>query len=76
MAIKPIKRRHFLGGAGTALALPLLEAMLPVGKTAFAQGANPTRMLFYFLPMILLLFSSSNKIDLESKILLQALIDF
>lgn len=50
MAIKPIKRRHFLGGAGTALALPLLEAMLPVGKTAFAQGANPTRMLFYFLP--------------------------
>lgn len=50
MAIKPIKRRHFLGGAGAALALPLLEAMLPVGKTAFAQGANPTRMLFYFLP--------------------------
>lgn len=45
-----LSRRAFLGGAGATLGLPLLEAMLPIGKTAFAQPANPTRMLCYYIP--------------------------
>lgn len=49
---KPIRlnRRAFLGGAGATVALPLLEAMLPVGKSAFAQGDIATRMLAYYVP--------------------------
>jgi Protein of unknown function (DUF1552) len=43
-----LNRRAMLRGAGTAMALPLLEAMLPVGKTAFAQSAQPARFLGYF----------------------------
>lgn len=50
MRIKQMNRRRFLGGAGVAVSLPLLEAMMPVGKTAFAQDVRPTRMLTYFLP--------------------------
>ena len=41
-------RRSFLAGAGVCMSLPLLEAMLPTGKTAFAQDANPGRMLVMF----------------------------
>lgn len=41
-------RRSFLAGAGVCLSLPLLEAMLPGGKTAFAQSATPGRMLIFF----------------------------
>lgn len=41
-------RRSFLAGAGVCMSLPLLEAMLPTGKTAFAQDANPGRMLVFF----------------------------
>lgn len=48
--MKPLNRRTFLRGTGTALALPLLEAMAPVGKTAFAAGGAPARMLAWYLP--------------------------
>ena len=41
-------RRSFLAGAVVCLSLPLLEAMLPGGKTAFAQSATPGRMLIFF----------------------------
>jgi Protein of unknown function (DUF1552) len=43
-----LNRRTLLRGAGTAVALPLLEAMMPVGKTAFAQSAKPGRFICYF----------------------------
>ncbi len=43
-----LERRSFLAGAGACLSLPLLEAMLPGGKTAFAQSATPGRMLVFF----------------------------
>ncbi|MDZ7922537.1 MAG: DUF1552 domain-containing protein [Marinagarivorans sp.] len=43
-----LDRRSFLAGSGVCLSLPLLEAMLPTGKTAFAQSATPTRMLTFF----------------------------
>lgn len=41
-------RRSFLAGAGVCMSLPLLEAMLPSGKTAFAQSFTPGRMLIFF----------------------------
>ena len=46
----PIHRRTVLKGIGTAIALPALEAMLPL--TAFAQSVAPksTRMAFLFVP--------------------------
>lgn len=43
-----LNRRSFLAGAGVCLSLPLLEAMLPGGKTAFAQSFTPGRMLIFF----------------------------
>lgn len=46
-----LNRRSFLAGSGVAMSLPLLEAMLPAGKTAFAQDvSSPERMLCYFVP--------------------------
>ena len=48
---QPIKRRTFLRGIGTAVALPLLEGMLPL--TALAQSikkTSPNRMAFIFVP--------------------------
>jgi len=48
----PLSRRTFLRGAGTALALPWLEAMLP--RAAFARGLfsapAPRRFAFLFAP--------------------------
>jgi hypothetical protein len=48
---KQLDRRTFIRGAGTALALPLLDAMLPA-RTAWAQtAAKPkTRFLGIFVP--------------------------
>jgi hypothetical protein len=45
-----ISRRHFLRGAGIALALPMLDSMFPVfaaapAKETVASGAAPRRML-------------------------------
>ncbi len=45
-----ITRRTLLRGAGTSVALPLLEAMIPAGKTVFAQEQQPVRMLAYYVP--------------------------
>ena len=47
-----IPRRTFLRGIGTAMSLPLLDAMLPL--SALAQSVNkknrPNRMAFLFVP--------------------------
>lgn len=50
--MKPFRlnRRTFLGGAGTLLGLPLLEAMIPIGRSAFAATDTPTRLLAYYVP--------------------------
>lgn len=45
-----LNRRAFLGGAGTLISLPLLEAMLPAGRSAFAATDRPTRMIAYYVP--------------------------
>lgn len=45
-----LSRRTFLGGAGAALALPLLESMAPFGASAFAQDVKPSRMICYYVP--------------------------
>jgi len=44
-----LPRRSFLKGAGACLALPFLEAMMPVGaKAASAPNAIPRMGMFYF----------------------------
>lgn len=48
-----LHRRTFLRGLGAAMALPMLEAMMPVRAMAAAAGAaakSPTRMAFLFVP--------------------------
>lgn len=47
--MKTLHRRTFLKGAGTAMALPMLEAMVPRALAA-APPASPTRMAFIFFP--------------------------
>lgn len=51
MTTQPIPRRTFLKGVGTMMALPMLEAMLPVKSLAAGFGPeNPVRMAFMFVP--------------------------
>ncbi|RIK74695.1 MAG: hypothetical protein DCC68_22580 [Planctomycetota bacterium] len=50
-----IKRRTFLRGVGTAIALPMLDAMLPerfarAAEAAGAKGPAPRRMAFCYIP--------------------------
>lgn len=47
-----IPRRTFLKGLGTAVALPVLDAMLPVRALSAVQGAGafPKRMAFLYVP--------------------------
>src|SRR5687768_14899786 len=49
---KALSRRTLLKGAGASLALPLLDAMVPVRLSAFARPAAlaPHRFLAYYLP--------------------------
>ena len=49
---KALPRRTFLRGAGAALALPLLDAMVPSMTALAATPANPVRRLgFVYVPM-------------------------
>jgi hypothetical protein len=48
MIIRPLPRRTLLRGAGAALALPLLDAMLP--RRACAQAAAKQRFFAFFYP--------------------------
>ena len=49
---KALPRRTFLRGAGAALALPLLDAMVPAMTALAATPANPVRRLgFVYVPM-------------------------
>ena len=52
MSTKPFRlsRRAFLGGSAATVSLPLLEAMTPLGRSAFAQTDKPVRMLCYYVP--------------------------
>ena len=46
-----LNRRHFLRGLGTAMALPLLDAMVPFGSAAMAASADkPRRSVFVYIP--------------------------
>jgi hypothetical protein len=49
---KALPRRAFLRGTGAALALPLLDAMVPAMTALAATPANPVRRLgFVYIPM-------------------------
>lgn len=43
-------RRHFLRGAGAAVALPLLDAMTPISARAAAPQSKPRRSVFVYIP--------------------------
>jgi hypothetical protein len=45
-----IDRRRFLRGTGVALALPLLDAMIPARARAAAPAAKPRRSVFVYIP--------------------------
>lgn len=45
-----LSRRFFLGGAGCAVALPYLEAMMPSGRRARAAGDHPVRTMYVHVP--------------------------
>ena len=47
-----LNRRHFLRGVGAAVALPFLDAMVPMGKVAAAEVAadKPRRSVFVYIP--------------------------
>ncbi len=45
-----IPRRTFLAGLGTAMALPLLDAMIPTSVLAQSIKKRPMRMAFMFVP--------------------------
>ncbi|MES2572079.1 MAG: DUF1552 domain-containing protein, partial [Verrucomicrobiota bacterium] len=45
-----IPRRTFLRGLGAAIALPMLDAMMPVRALAGAGSKAPVRMAFLFVP--------------------------
>lgn len=49
MRARPLSRRTFLRGAGVALGLPLLEAMLPRGVGA-GPAAAPVRAAYLYFP--------------------------
>jgi hypothetical protein len=52
VAKKALPRRTFLRGAGTTLALPLLDAMVPAMTAVAATPARPPRRLgFVYMPM-------------------------
>jgi hypothetical protein len=44
-----LSRRHFLRGAGTAMALPLLDAMTPL-HAATTAASKPRRSVFVYIP--------------------------
>ncbi len=52
MTFEPLSRRTFLRGVGTAMALPMLESMLPLSALAqsAAKAARVNRMAFIFVP--------------------------
>jgi hypothetical protein len=51
MPHKPLDRRTFLRSSGIAVALPLLDAMLPSRATAARPAAEPQRMLLVGRPL-------------------------
>jgi len=47
---KPLPRRMFLQGMGAAVALPLLDSMLPFSTVASAASARPVRLGYMYKP--------------------------
>ena len=45
-----LSRRHFLRGAGTMVALPLLNAMTPLRAADVTAAAKPRRSVFVYIP--------------------------
>jgi hypothetical protein len=50
IARKALARRTFLRGIGTAVALPVLDAMAPAFASSRLPGKTPVRMMFVYVP--------------------------
>ena len=50
IARKALARRTFLRGIGTAVALPVLDAMVPALASSRLPGKTPVRMMFVYVP--------------------------
>lgn len=50
MSFSPISRRTLLRGTGAAVALPWLDAMVPVMAASQSSPAIPTRIAFFYVP--------------------------
>src|SRR5437773_3245735 len=48
--MKTISRRTLLRGAGAAVALPWLEAMVPATAWAAGSGRPPVRLAWFYVP--------------------------
>ncbi len=48
--MKPLPRRTWLRGAGALLGVPLLDAMLPVGRQALMAAGGPSRFVTFYAP--------------------------
>ena len=48
--MKQLHRRTILRGAGTAITLPWLEAMMPRSRASLLADEKPVRMLFMMVP--------------------------
>jgi hypothetical protein len=73
---KHIARRTFLRGAGTAIALPLLDSMVPA---LTAAASTPKRLLFTYIPIGAVMdqwWPSGGERDFEFKRVLQPLTPF
>src|SRR6187455_1630766 len=45
-----LDRRHFLRGLGATMALPLLDAMVPINTLSAAAPSKPRRSVFVYIP--------------------------
>jgi hypothetical protein len=66
---KALHRRTFLRGTGVALALPLLDAMVPALSAMSKTAANPVkRMGFVYIPNGVVLDKASHGVDAWSPV--------
>jgi hypothetical protein len=50
MTNRKLSRRAVLRGLGTAVSLPMLDAMMPIGRAAAAGKQAPLRMMYFMVP--------------------------
>ena len=76
---KHLSRRTLLRGLGTAVALPLLDSMVPAFAAPSAASAYPNRLFFTYIPIGAIMdewFPTGGETDFEFKRILKPLTPF